>query len=517
MTFIPTAPVAYPARLSLRTSDPLCSALPDPIQLTGTGTQGQVSISSAALAFGTDPNDPLGLVNCGATGLPRTVHVTNGGNQPVSITGLSLGHGAQSPYTLSGAGAALPHVVPLGGSADVTITPRGIPATVPDPNDASLFADTLTITTDAMFDAPHRVALVMQPRGAVITGAPVSLAWSFGTVTLGSIGHFVIGIKNTGNAPASVALQGLARPTVFGLENNPTTVPPNAFGALVGQFAPPSPGQTFGDSGTLAVGAEAFCQPIPSPWSNPVVTLSGAASSDPPVIASGSLAFPSSDCGNAPPAAQGVTLTNKTNQPYGYTVAFANGSFYSITDPGPGTIAGGSSATILVSPRTVTPGPGVQAGAAPYADSLVVSTFPAGAGDAASSPAAPGFTIPISWTLNGAVLALPLGAGPDRDASGNSFYVTDAVNGYALPMANSGTKAAAVAFAVQPAGALTSGPAGASTVPAAGSVATQLWGTPSDVSCPGNTPAALTFIYSGPVCQPFVAPSVTVRACSGSL
>ena len=174
VAFSPSSAVPYPATITLHTSDPLCTPPPAPIQLSGTGAQGKVVVSATSLAFGTDPADPAGLVNCGGAGLPRSLTIANAGNAAFQVTALGLGLGPSSPYHLSGDAAALPATVPIGGSVSLMVTPSAIPAQVTNPDDPNAFADTLTITTSAALDAPHAVALVMQARGAVIASTPLS-------------------------------------------------------------------------------------------------------------------------------------------------------------------------------------------------------------------------------------------------------------------------------------------------------------------------------------------------------
>jgi hypothetical protein len=517
VTFIPTAAATYPAAIAIQTFDPQCTAPPGPIQLAGAGTQGEVSISATTLAFGTDPNDPDGLVNCGATGLTHTLKVVNNGNQVVNITGLSFGLGANSPYQLSGPGASIPAAIAIGSAVSLEVTPAPIPATVANPNDPSPFSDTLTIRTDAMFDTPHTVSLVMQARGAIIGSRPLDDTWDFGTVNLGSIGTFSNAVQNVGNAPVLLSLQGLTHPTVFGLKNNPTTGASNGLTAFFGQFAPPAETQDYTDQGTLVVTpVQAFCEPLPATWNNPTILLSGSSNANPPITVSGSLAFPSSECGNAAPGGQSITLTNNTNQAYTYAPSFGSGAFYTVADAGPGIIDANGAATIVVNPRSIAPGQGVQPGSAPYADTLVVTAAPAGAMDAGSSPSAPSFTIPISWTLNGAVLSLPEGAGPKSDSQRNAYYPADTATGFTVPMDNSGTESATVSLSFQPSNALTVSPGGSQAVAAGKRAAPRLSSTASDVACPATTSATATFFYSGSICQPFQVPQLTVRACRGT-
>ncbi len=512
--FRPTSPAAYSATVSLSTSDSLCASLPSPIQLGGTGTQGQVSVSATTLAFGTDTNDASGLVNCGATGLARTFTVSNVGNQQFNITGLSLGMGATSPYVLSGDATTLPANVPIGGSTTITITPEAIPATVANPNDASPFTDTLSVTTDAALDAPHKIALVMQARGAVIAATPLATSWNFGTLGNGLIGTFSNTITNTGNAAASVSLQGLQHPTVFGLQTAPTIVPASSVTDIVGQFSPPATNQVWTDQGTLVVtAAQAFCEPLPTAWSSPSIALSGSSiAGSLPVTVAGTLAFPSTNCGSAAPAAQSITLTNTTNVAYAFTAQLNSGLFYTLQNPtmgdaSAGIIPGNGVVVLGVTPQTVTPGQSAVAGAAPYADDLIVSI---------QSQPQSGVTIPISWTLGGAMLSLPQGLGPNKDAMGNQFYVADTQSGFTLPMGNGGTATATVEFGVQPSNAFSFSPAPPISVEPNINALPRLIGSGSDATCPALTSGSATFLYSGPVCRPFPFSQVSIQSCAGT-
>jgi hypothetical protein len=270
------AAVSYPAMLAAVTTDPLCTPLPAPVPVSGTGTPIVVSVSAATLTFGTDPADPQGLVNCGAQGLPHSLTVANLGNDSFQITGLAFGKGAASPYAISGPGATLPVTVPSGGASTIVVTPSPIPSSVANPNDPAAFSDVLTLTTDAAGDIPHQVALVMQPRGAVIANTPLPTTWTLGPVSFGSIGTFNSSIQNTGNAGASIALIGLSQPTIFGLQTNPTMAPGGAVTPIVGQFTPPAASGQWTDSGTLVVSAsEAFCAPLPAQWASPTISFSG--------------------------------------------------------------------------------------------------------------------------------------------------------------------------------------------------------------------------------------------------
>jgi hypothetical protein len=509
LLFAPTTAVAYPATLSLITHDSMCTALPPAIPLSGIGTQGEVALSASTLAFGTDPSDPLGLVDCGQTGPARGLTVSNVGNQTFHVTGLSLGGGAKSPYAISGAGSVLPVTVAIGGVVDILVTPAAIPDLVANPNDATLFADTLTVSTDAALDAPHPVLLTMQARGAVIADRPLTTAWTFGTIGFGSTGTFTSTLRNTGNAAVSVELQGLAQPSIFGLQNNPTSVPGNTTTPIVGQFAPPSSDGSWSDQGTLQVTAvEALCAPLPTAWTLPTVSLSGSSNSTPAVTASGAITFGTTDCGSAAPSGQAITLTNQTNMALTYTLAFNSGLYYSVTDTGKGTLPANAVATVVVTLTGTTSGSTALPGSAPYADDLVVTL--------ATSPSTR-LTIPVSWTLNGAVLSLPRGAGTNTDALGNAFYVADSTSGFPLPMINTGTASATVNFAILPTSGFFFSPSPPIQLLPGIGAAPELGSSSSAAACPNLTPGTVTFVYSGPVCQAFPLPKVNVEACVGTL
>jgi hypothetical protein len=548
ITFAPTAAVPYPATLALQTSDPLCTALPAPIQVSGTGTNGQVVLSTSTLAFGTDPLDPLGLVNCGATGAAQTFTVTNKGNQAFTISGLALKLGASSPYTLSGTAAGT--MVPIGQSVTITVTPQAIPATVANPSDPSPFTDQLTITTDVAADSPHVVNLVMQARGAVIANASVPTTWAFGTVSYGSIGTFTSTLQNTGNAPVTISLTGLAQPTIFTLQGEPQTAPGKgpggAYAAVTGEFIPPSANGSWSDKGTLVLTApQSFCGAPPmgwmgattdggtsaqAQWVSPSIQLSGSSNSAPPVTIAGSLAFPPSECGGPAPSGQSVTLTNNTNVTYGYRVAFSSGRFYTSNaadagaDSGTGSLASNGTATIVVLPGVPAAadggaGPAITPGSAPFADNLLIAVENPDAGAPIAS-----FTVPISWTLNGAVFVLPEGAGPNTDGMGAQYYPADTASGYTLPMKNTGNESASVTIVAEPqSGAFSVLPAtiqvnpGTVAGPTLNSAAANACTSPDGGAAPALTVGTASFFYTGSVCQAFPLTKVTVESCSGTL
>lgn len=178
-----------------------------------------------------------------------------------------------------------------------------------------------------------------------------------------------------------------------------------------------------------------------------------------------------------------------------------------MADASAGIIPGNGVVVLGVTPQTVPPGPSAVAGSAPYADDLMVNI---------QSPTPSGVTIPISWTLDGAMLALPQGLGPNKDAMGNPFYVADSQSGFTLPMDNSGTGTATVQFGVQPSNAFSFSPAPPVAVEPNLRALPRLISSTSDATCPSLTSGSATFLYSGPVCRPFPFAQVSIQSCVGT-
>jgi hypothetical protein len=328
-------------------------------------------------------------------------------------------------------------------------------------------------------------------------------------------------------------------PNIFGLQNSRTKVPggnpPTGIVTnVVGTFAPNSSDGMWSDQGSLVlIPDQAMCAPPPSfwtagagtppaQWTSPMITMSGASNSNPAITYSGTLVFPTTECGKPAPPAQAITLTNATNVSYPYSLAFSSGGKYYTTTPavdggtpdgGAGVVPANGSAQVLVTPQAVTPNQGVLSGATPYADELLVTV--------GTNPATQ-FAIPISWSLSGAVLSLPSGH-TRTDAMGHVYYPADSMGDFTLPILNTGNESVSLTYGVQPTGAFSISPTPTPIPPSAPSsptapVLTAATGT--NPMCSASplvlTVGTLQLLPGGAVCQPLPA-SVTVEACDGTL
>ena len=155
--------------------------------LAACGDDGKASslLSTEALDFG--------QVACGATQVPRSFIVANPSQAAFSFT-TAFEKGTQ--YMVQPAsGFVLP-----GEQLELTVYSAAIPAT--SAVDASLYADTLTVTTDIPGDAPHPITISQVAKGAIIEVSSMAVAIP-GVHTITSPGTAELTIRNVGNIPVN--------------------------------------------------------------------------------------------------------------------------------------------------------------------------------------------------------------------------------------------------------------------------------------------------------------------------
>ncbi len=364
--------------LTADAADALCAPLPQPLVVSGTGTNGSVSYSPVALDFG--------QVDCGSTAAARTVTFTNSGNQDYTVTA-ALGKDAGSPYAIAlspGSGVAAGD----GGTVVVTVTPAAIPQTSSvTPN---LYGDTLTVTTDVTGDVPHDIPLRQTAHGAIFALSATSI--DFGSVPVGVAAGSQFSVTNNGNAPGTLAFAP-AQPNLFSL---PAAVPVGAAAAAIATatFSPPAT-MSYSDTATITAPSTVLCQPLPTAS----LALAGAGSSANVVaIAPADLSFGAAGlvpCGTQA-AAQTLGVTNNSSQVLTLTYALGKGASSPFAVSGPSTVGIGMTATVTVTPAAV-----------PSTASTAVDGF----GDSLSITATggvvnEGHVVPLHQTAQGAILTL---------------------------------------------------------------------------------------------------------------
>jgi hypothetical protein len=191
--FAPDADGLASTSFTLVATGSVCTEPASSLDLTGTGVSSDLRVS--------EPELDWGLVNCGATGAPKSLALSNSGTAGVSYT-LALAKGAASPFTLSRTSGALA----VGATQSVTVTPRAIPAPGAAPTSAPIdtasdaFGDVLRITEAR--GAVRTVALLQTAKGAVFQALPASVP--FPSTAVGSSRDYSVNLINVGSARARV-------------------------------------------------------------------------------------------------------------------------------------------------------------------------------------------------------------------------------------------------------------------------------------------------------------------------
>ena len=183
VTFTPTAVGARTARLTLQFDDPLTPGAE--LALAGVGTSPVLELSASALDFGG--------VRVGKTSGARTLTVKNTGTGPLTLTSVSLSGTGAPRFSLTA--FSLPHVIPVGGSADLSVTFH--------PDSVGVASAELTLLSD---DAA-RANVVIPLTG---TGISPRLALSattldFGAQSVDRTASRSFTVTNTGSAPLTLS------------------------------------------------------------------------------------------------------------------------------------------------------------------------------------------------------------------------------------------------------------------------------------------------------------------------
>jgi hypothetical protein len=377
VTFSPTSttPVTGSVAVTVGASDTLCAALPPPLALSGSGTNGKVVVSPAS--FIATPDGVNQMVPCGQAGLPLTVTIQNIGNAAFTWTATLL-HGNGTFYTLS---ATSGPVGPM-ASVPVMVTPKLVPATSSTAPDA--FADTLTITTNAAMDVPHTVALHETAQGAIIARSLNSL--NFGNVANGTTSTQTYTFSNTGNVNATLTLTN--GDTAF-VQTTPLLASAGA-GVFTTESVSfqPTLTQPYSDISLLALQTPVpLCGALPGN-----LTLSGTGTNPSLTATPSTLNFGSIPCGTAALNTQTVNVTN--NGPattFSAVLLKGAGSYFSL-NPTSGSVTAGGIVPIVVTGNMIPSTASTSSNA--YGDTLQVTTGTNNVAD-----------ITLNMTALGAVLA----------------------------------------------------------------------------------------------------------------
>ena len=385
-TFSPTAAGGDTGSI-LIDADPstvLCAPLPDPLVVTGMGENGGLTVSTSALSFG--------LTSCGTTAASQTFMLTNSGNSSLTWS-LQVSNTSPSRYSV---GPMTQGALAAGASVTLTVTPGAIPA--PSSIQKNFYADTITINTDVVGDAPHVIALSQTAKGSILAFGSSSLG--FGDVPVSTTGTEPLQVVNTGNSPATVTLTSSS--PAFG------AAPVGASGVVgagdtvnfTGSFSPGNSTASQAATLTMSTGTAAvLCAPLPTPLPLSGTGTNGVVAFSPSALSFGNQTAAALTACGTQAAAQQVVFSNAGLLPYTISASLGGGKSSPYTfaiSPMSGVVAAsGGTATILVTPSGI---PATSAVPGAYNDTLTVTT---GVANDSSH------TIPLTQSAYGAILTAP--------------------------------------------------------------------------------------------------------------
>ena len=454
----------------------VCGETPKQIAMKGQGSNGVVGVTPAGLDFG--------QVDCGTSATAKKVTVSNTGNGPFTFDA-KLDTAGSNYFTVSPTSGS----VAAGATADITLTPKAIPGTAPVTSNG--FGGSLAVSTNAVGDATHTVALTQTAHGAIITANPSSVNFSSVPVLTSQTAGVTFG--NSGNAPASVTI--VASGTGFSVTPGTASLTAGDTVQATTTFAPTTAGAA---TGSLKVGATGtvLCAPLPAD-----VALSGSGSSGSVSLSAQSFDFGSTNCG-ASATARTLTLQNPGNASYTWTATLAkNGSSpYALSKAG-GSVAASGADTLTITPSAI---PQTSAVPGSYGDVLTIST---------NVPGDTPHALALSQSAQGAILkfspttAINFGQVGIGSTSAASFSVVNEGNLAANPVLTSSAGTVTLSpssFSLAASG--TGAVVGTFKPTVAGTISGTIALSAADVLC-APVPTALTFGGEGTLGSATVSPA----------
>jgi len=309
VTFTPTAPYTRTGTLTITDNAP---GSPHVVTLSGTGVGPAVSLFPTGLRLADQP--------LGTTSAPQAVALTNVGNAPMTISGITTsGAYAQSNNCVS----------PLAPEASCTINVTFTPTVVGGQS------GTLIITSNA-FGSPHTVGLNGIGLGPVATLSTANLDFSNQPLGIASAPRLV-NLSNSGNA--ALTITSIVASGDFAQTNNcPSSLAARNYCTISVTFTPP-PAVAGGQSGTLTIADDASDSPH-------VVNLLGTGIGPVASLSTNTLSFAGQIVGTTSPV-EAVTLTNSGNAPLAISSITATGD-YALTHNCVSPLAAEASCTLSV-------------------------------------------------------------------------------------------------------------------------------------------------------------------------
>ena len=345
--FAPSTTSPSSSFAGLKVTGAVCGASVQQIAMKGQGTNGVVGVTPAGLDFG--------QVDCGTSAAAKKITVSNTGNGTFTFDA-KLDAAGSNYFTLSPQSGS----VAAASTTEITVTPKSIPGSSPvTPN---YFGGALIVTTSAVADTPHSVALTQTAHGAIVTVNPSSV--NFSSVPVATSQTAGVTLTNSGNASVGVTMS--AAGTGFSVTPAAGTLTGGDTLQATTTFSPSSAGAATGALRLAASGNAVLCAPLPAD-----VALAGTGTSGSVSLSAQSFDFGATNCG-AQANARTLALQNPGSASYTWTASLAKGtsSPYALSK-GSGTVAAAGSDALSITPTAI---PQTSAVPGNYGDVLTVTT-----------------------------------------------------------------------------------------------------------------------------------------------
>ncbi|MBI4468249.1 MAG: choice-of-anchor D domain-containing protein, partial [Acidobacteria bacterium] len=356
----PALPVAIPAGGSVTVTVQLTCVTPGPqagsLTLGASSTCGPVALSPVALsgfcASTTGTVAPVAIdfgdVCVGASST-RTFTVTNTGNSPFNLTGIT----SSSPaFTIIS--PALPVTIPAGGSTTVTVQ---LTCTSTGPQ-----SGTISFAASGVCGAVSLGTVSLTGFCANVTGTVAPAVIDFGNVCVGTTATRTFVITNTGNRPFDVTSITSSNPAFAIISPAvPLTIPVGGNATVTVRLTCAAPGP---QTGTIGFTANSSCGPV----SLGTVSLAGFCAQVACAVSPTNLMFGDVQSGTSRDLT--FTVANAGNIPFTITGIASSNPLFSIVSPAfPTTVAPGGSLTVTAR-FTAPPG-----SSGPQSGSLTINTI----------------------------------------------------------------------------------------------------------------------------------------------
>lgn len=302
VTFAPS--LVGPETATLEVADNGVGA-PQTVNLSGTGTSPEISLSPTSLAFGS--------VAQGTTSNPQTVALANTGNDTLNVTAASISGTNPTDFVFAGANTCSPNAtVSPGGNCTVAVE---FAPNEPNPPQ-NLSAQAVISFTDITNSSTGAATIPLSGTEASAPAPAVSLTattLAFGSENVGgSTTQPAVTLKNTGSAALSVSSIGITGANAGDFtQTNTCPVAPNAT-LSAGSTCTISVTFQPATAGLLAADVTISDNATPSPQT---ISLTGTGTLPGISLSPASLTFAGQDVGPPPSAPQNVTLTNTGTGP----------------------------------------------------------------------------------------------------------------------------------------------------------------------------------------------------------